>query len=73
MGTLERLKELYDRDFPIDATEENNAEYKQFIEDLLLVFPQLVAVVEAHDKYWKTRSDRDGVALFEARRALDES
>lgn len=52
--TLERLKELYDRDFPHSACECNNEEYRKFVEDLLIIFPQLLAVVEAASRVEKS-------------------
>lgn len=49
MKTIEKLEKLYDRDFPAEANEQNNPEYKKFIEDMLLVFPKLLAAIEAGD------------------------
>lgn len=73
MDTLERLKELYNRDFPADATNENNAEYKKFINDVLLVFPKLIAVVDAVNKcraaiydYQKLEAEDELIAAMEA-------
>jgi predicted nucleic-acid-binding Zn-ribbon protein len=66
---IDRLKELYDRDFPSDATEENNEEYRELMHGLLLMFPQLVAVVEtakqANDLGFKMTNGKTAYEPFE--------
>ena len=69
-STIQRLKDLEAKIFAADG-HEGRKYYHQMQEELYLAWPEILALVEAAERYSHTDSDEDCVVLLKSLAALN--